>query len=127
MRIVFVGAVLLVLCTPAFAAGEPASAPPAPQAKKGPCLADVDRFCSKVPMGNGRRIACLAKHQKQLTPSCHKALPVIQAMFEFGQEQHRKTQEYLAKQAKQEAAAAKLKAATDGKTAKPPAAQAPNK
>src|SRR5262249_10822481 len=42
MRIAVVGSALILLCTSAFAAGEPASPPPAPQAGKGPCLADVD-------------------------------------------------------------------------------------
>jgi hypothetical protein len=79
--------------------------PPAPPpGQNGPCVPDVQKFCPNVPIGEGRRIACLAKHQSQLAPLCQKRLPVLQAMFEYGQQQKKKTEEYLAKQAAEEAA-----------------------
>jgi hypothetical protein len=108
MRIAVVSAALFLSGSAAFAAGTPGSAPPKPQGDHGPCFTDVKRFCDAVPFGDGRRIACLAKHQKQLTPACQERVPKMQAMFEFGQQQLKKTQALLAKQ---EAAEAKKKAA----------------
>jgi hypothetical protein len=61
-------------------------------------------------MGDGRRIYCLAKHQRQLAPDCQKRVPILQAIFEQGKQQEEKTKKYLAKQAAAEAAAAKAKA-----------------
>ena len=38
-----------------------------------PCAADVEKFCSKVPIGGGRIQACLNEHEKQLSPACAAA------------------------------------------------------
>ena len=67
-------------------------------------MADVHRFCKDVPIGNGRRIACLAKHQKELAPVCQKRVPALQQAFEFGQKQLQKTKEAIAKKKAAEAA-----------------------
>jgi hypothetical protein len=111
MRIAIVSTVLILWGAAAFA--EPAPAPPKPQ--RAPCMADIGRFCSNVPFGNGHRIACLAKHQKQLAPACQERLPRMQAMFEFGEKQKKATEAYFAKQ---------KNAATRKKNAPPPASPA---
>jgi cysteine rich repeat protein len=36
----------------------------------GPCAADIAKFCAGVPTGGGRIQACLAKHEKELSPEC---------------------------------------------------------
>jgi hypothetical protein len=35
-----------------------------------PCQPDIDKFCSKVPIGSGRIQACLKEHEKELSPEC---------------------------------------------------------
>jgi len=37
-----------------------------------PCLADADRLCKGVEPGGGRVLACLRKHDKELSPECRK-------------------------------------------------------
>jgi hypothetical protein len=61
----------------------------------GPCSADIARFCPKVPIGDGRRINCLADHLQKLAPDCKKRVPLLKKLFEFGKEQEAKTQQYL--------------------------------
>jgi len=43
-----------------------------PSAARGvtPCAADIEKFCAKVPIGNGRIQACLKEHEKELSPEC---------------------------------------------------------
>jgi hypothetical protein len=109
MRIAVVSAIFFLCGAAAFAAGAPASAPPKPQTmSQGPCMADVERFCSNVPFGKGRRLDCLARHSAQLTPVCRERVPRMQEMYKFGQEQLKATKAVLAKQ---NAATAKQKAA----------------
>ena len=80
------------------------SPPPVPQPGKGPCIADLEKFCPKVPIGEGRRIICLEKHQSQLAPMCAKRVPAMRKMFNMGQESKRRTEEYLAKKDAEEKA-----------------------
>jgi hypothetical protein len=35
-----------------------------------PCVADIEKFCSKVPIGDGRIQTCLKEHEKELAPEC---------------------------------------------------------
>jgi cysteine rich repeat protein len=35
-----------------------------------PCAADIEKFCSKVPIGGGRIQKCLEEHEKELSPEC---------------------------------------------------------
>ncbi len=104
MRIVTLG-VLLLLSSGIATAADKSAAPPAAQAAgpRGPCAADIDRFCSAVPFGNARRIACLEKHMPQLTPACRERVPKLRVLFEFGKKQQKLTEEYLAKQRAAEA------------------------
>ena len=67
----------------------------------------VEKFCPDVPVGFGRRLACLAKHKAQLTPACRDRLALMQAMFEQGQQSIKKTEAYLEKHDPEEAKAFK--------------------
>jgi Cysteine rich repeat len=68
---------------PAAAAGSaPAAVPPAhplsPREEahvlRVQCGADFQKFCSSVPLGAGRGVACLREHASNLTPACRSAL-----------------------------------------------------
>lgn len=100
-------AIAVALCVSLmFAMGHEVSAAPKPaQPKVGPCIADIEKFCPNVPMGDGRRIYCLAKHLNQLAPACRERVPILQRAFEFGKLQQERTKKYLAKQAAAEAKA----------------------
>lgn len=39
-----------------------------------PCATDEKRFCSKIKPGQGRILACLKAHRKQLEEACHGAI-----------------------------------------------------
>jgi hypothetical protein len=43
-----------------------------PRAARGvnPCAADIEKFCSNVPIGGGRIQTCLKEHEKELSPEC---------------------------------------------------------
>lgn len=117
-RIVIISALLLECAARALAAEPVPVAPAKPQVMhESPCAGDARRFCNDVPYGNGRRLDCLAHHWAQLTPACRPRLKILQAMFAFGQEQHRRTVATLAREA---AEAAKQKAAAAKKNAAPP-------
>jgi hypothetical protein len=89
-------------------ANPPNAPPPGPGQHQGPCIPDLKKFCPNVPLGGGRRIACLAKHQSQLAPTCAKRVPVLQALFEFGKKQQERLKEVEAKEDAAEAAKAKV-------------------
>jgi len=110
MRIVTLGIFLLLSGSIASAADKPAAMVPATTMHKGPCYADVERFCHAVPFGNARRIACLEKHMAQLAPACRERVPKLRALFQFGQEQRRRVEAALAKQKAAEAAKASASA-----------------
>lgn len=42
--------------------------------RHGPCKPDVQNFCSSVPKGDGRILACLKAHVGQLSPRCEAAM-----------------------------------------------------
>ncbi|MGD0278707.1 MAG: cysteine rich repeat-containing protein [Smithella sp.] len=41
---------------------------------KGPCRADIEKFCKDVKPGEGRIIECMKKHAEQLSPECKAKL-----------------------------------------------------
>jgi hypothetical protein len=43
-------------------------------AQRDACGGDFEKFCKGTAPGGGRIIACLAKHNDQLTPACQKVL-----------------------------------------------------
>jgi hypothetical protein len=43
-------------------------------AQRDACKGDYGKFCNGTAPGGGRIIACLAKHNDQLTPACQKVL-----------------------------------------------------
>ena len=125
LRIVVAGLALL-FSQATWAGNAVVNAPPAKPAAvpQGPCLEDVERFCSNVPYGKGRRLDCLARHEKQLTPECKPRLKMMQAAFADAQKQLQQNQEL---RTKQPAGTAKQKTATDVKPATPPSNQPPKK
>lgn len=119
IRIAVLGAVLFLFGSSAIAG--PAAPPlPAKPVADHPCVAEAKQFCSDVPYGNGQRLKCLSKHDAQLSSICRSRLKVWLAMFEYGQEQHKKT---MATMAREQAAAAKKKSAPASNTPAPPAPQ----
>jgi hypothetical protein len=97
MRVIVLGTVISLCSSMAFAAASTPPQAPAKPVEEHPCAAAATKFCNDVPFGNGERIACLAHHNADLTPACRDRVKILQAMFEFGQEQHRKTMAYVAK------------------------------
>ena len=61
--VAFVSAVLLACVTQATAQSSGMS-----------CMQDMQRLCSKVVPGQGRKVACLRAHVSQLTPACRDQL-----------------------------------------------------
>ncbi len=92
---------LLTSCVAAYAGPPPKGPGPAP------CISAVQKFCAGVPVGFGRRLACLAEHKAQLTPACRERLALMQSVFEEGQKSIRKTEAYLEKHDPEEAKAFK--------------------
>lgn len=84
---------VLFLSGGASFAGNAAAPPPAPHAGPAhfPCAADNARFCATVPMGNGRRVLCLARHEAELAPACKPVVKSMLAMYNQGVERHRQT------------------------------------
>ena len=99
MRALFVP-ILFLSTVAAFAQPAAQNSPPHHRAA---CAELVDRYCTDVPIGQGRRIDCLNKHKAQLNPACRNRLAVMQQLFVFGKEQRKKTDAFLAKQAAAEA------------------------
>lgn len=66
------GALLFLLCAGAAAQN---GAPMGSSHPESGCAPDLQKFCSKVQPGGGRKIACLHAHEKQLTASCRALLP----------------------------------------------------
>ena len=97
MRVIVLGTVISLCSSMAFAATSTPPHAPAKPVEEHPCAAAATKFCNDVPFGNGERIACLAHHNADLTPACRDRVKILQTMFEFGQEQHRKTMAYVAK------------------------------
>jgi len=115
-----VSTILLLSGAAAFAGGTVPTVPASVQATgQEPCAADLKRFCSDVPYGNGRRVDCLARHENELAPACKPRVKMLQEMIAFGKKQHERTMAIIAKRDAEEAA--KQKAAAAGKTAPPPA------
>lgn len=46
------------------------SLPAAAEKGKGPCAADAAKFCKDVKPGEGRVLACLKEHEKELSQAC---------------------------------------------------------
>ena len=116
-----ISAAVLLSSVVAVSAASPLLLPPAKVNQKPPCVAEVQKFCSDVPLGNGGRIACLEQHNAQLSPVCRERTKALRAMFDFGQAQHRKTMVLVAKQHAE--AADKKKSAPSSKASIPPPAQ----
>ncbi len=45
------------------------------EAKKGPCAADVQKFCAGVEKKKGNVQKCLVDNRAKLSPACEKTLP----------------------------------------------------
>ena len=43
------------------------------------CDADIDKFCGKVEMGEGRILACLDKNSKKISKRCNQAMKDVGA------------------------------------------------
>jgi hypothetical protein len=41
---------------------------------RGPCAADIEKFCHDVKPGKGRYRACLKQHESELSEACKKHL-----------------------------------------------------
>lgn len=67
-RILGMMALTLSLSFTAHAQTAGGKLPPLP--KPGACLADIDKFCSKVRPKGGRTHSCLGKNIEKLTPAC---------------------------------------------------------
>ncbi len=46
---------------------------------KGPCQADIQKFCPNVQVGGGRYRDCLQQHTAELSPACQQHLTQTQA------------------------------------------------
>jgi hypothetical protein len=110
-RIAVTAALYVFAAASAFAA--PAS--PGPAAKHGgaACFNEVNRFCADVPFGGGKRIACLAQHNKELSADCKNRLAFMQQVFDMSQKQLQDNKKLQAKKAaaQQKAAASQVKPA----------------
>ncbi|HEX3651635.1 MAG TPA: cysteine rich repeat-containing protein [Rhizomicrobium sp.] len=91
-----------------------AGAPPQAKPDRPACAEYVNRYCADVPMGKGRRIACLAKHKAELNPACKKRLLIMQETFRNAQKQLEANRKLPAKQPK-----------ADGASSQPPKPNTP--
>jgi hypothetical protein len=69
MKILAVGAILLV-----FTSGAMAQMRPGARAVLQACKPDIARFCSQVPPGEGRIKACMKEHLHELSEPCKEGL-----------------------------------------------------
>jgi hypothetical protein len=69
MKILAVGAILLV-----FTSGAMAQMRPGARAVLQACKPDIARFCSQVPPGQGRIKACMKEHIQELSEPCKEGL-----------------------------------------------------
>jgi hypothetical protein len=67
LRTTIATAALLLVCSGAMAQQLTA-------AQRDACSGDYGKFCKGTAPGGGRIIACLGKHNDQLTPACQKVL-----------------------------------------------------
>ena len=72
-RALFLG-VLLVLGAAGATAQMPGGPPPGEHPVLTACKSDIKRFCSNVPVGNGRVKACMKSHLPELSEQCKEAL-----------------------------------------------------
>ena len=72
-RALFLG-VLLVLGATGARAQVPAGPPPGEHPVLSACKADIKRFCSNIPVGEGRIKACMKAHLPELSEQCKEAL-----------------------------------------------------
>jgi len=72
----------------------------------------MERYCSDTKWGQGRRIACLAKHKDQVNAACRERLELMQQVFAL-------TQKNLAEKRKQEAEETAKRAKSAAPAAKP--------
>ena len=66
-----------------LATGTALAAPPKgpPERPSYACRPYMERYCADAPRGNGRRIACLAKHKNQLNAACRERLDLMEQVF----------------------------------------------
>jgi cysteine rich repeat protein len=67
MRRITIAIAALLLASPAMAQQLTA-------AQRDACSGDFGKYCKGTVPGGGRIIACLAKHNAELTPACQKVL-----------------------------------------------------
>ena len=71
----------------------------------------MERYCEDAKWGQGRRIACLAKHKDQLNAACRERLELMQQVFALAQKNLAASRKAMAEQQatakKQPASAAK--------------------
>ena len=67
---------ILAIVASAFTVG-PALAATTEAALMKACKADVEKLCPHVPMGGGKIIECLKKHENEMTVGCAKQLKAL--------------------------------------------------
>lgn len=91
IRTSLVTATLLVYCGAAFAITIIPPPPVLPAGTsigtQGACAGDAKRLCNDVPFGQGRRIACLERHEAQLTSACKPRLKFLRALVDAAKAQ----------------------------------------
>jgi hypothetical protein len=64
----------VTLATAALLLASGATAQQLTAAQRDACSGDLGKYCKGTVPGGGRIIACLAKHNAELTPACQKVL-----------------------------------------------------
>lgn len=54
--------------------------------QKGPCRADVEKFCSSLKPGGGTILRCLKEHEKELSTGCADNFKVLSKVREENRE-----------------------------------------
>jgi hypothetical protein len=70
--------VLLAIASSAFMIG-PALAAPDTSALMKACKSDVAKLCPNVPIGGGKILECLKKHENEMTVGCAKELKSLKS------------------------------------------------